>query len=239
MGEFLKFWWDCLIKGFRVADGFFAFVEGFCLFIGAGLRSHNKIPFLKKYTEKWNVWEGVVMKWAFAICLISFMVSTLFVAPFLTYKGKDRDYNAIKQSIKQLESENESLIQKTNELSRELDTETRIAKSNGQELPLSPEALDRIRAKVNTSRISQTVDIRYDFTDDKCKNLANQIAAVLKESGKSASLNPQLKMQEGISVIVMKTNIDFYLQIFRELNKQPAIQDDSDSCITTINIGKF
>ena len=90
MVEFVKFWINCFIEGFHVADGFFASVEGTCIFVGATLRWHDKIPCLKKYTEKWETWEGTAMKWAVLIFLISFLFSSVFVAPFIEETKSNR-----------------------------------------------------------------------------------------------------------------------------------------------------
>ncbi|HVU07745.1 MAG TPA: hypothetical protein VHG89_04290 [Verrucomicrobiae bacterium] len=106
LGDFLKFWLGCLLEGFHIADGAFGIIEGICIFIGAALRWHDKIPYLKKYTTHWEKWEGVAMKWAVAIFLVSFLISTFCVAPFLKYTEKNNDYEGSIKSINFLTQSN-------------------------------------------------------------------------------------------------------------------------------------
>ena len=86
MGAFIKFWWDCVVEGFHIGDGFFGFIEGLLFFIAAGLGWDSKFKHLKKYTEEWEHVEKMIMKWTFVITLALFVISTVFIAPFLKYR---------------------------------------------------------------------------------------------------------------------------------------------------------
>lgn len=87
MLEFLKFVWQSLLIGSHVGFGVFFFIEAACIVIGAALL------WKKHKAEQWEELEEMAMKWAFAILLISFVVSTLFVAPFIQFHTADAEKN--------------------------------------------------------------------------------------------------------------------------------------------------
>lgn len=100
--QFLLFWYKCVMEGIHVADGLFAIIEGGCIFIGALLHWHDRIPILKKYTEQWEKWEGTAMKWAAAIFIVSFLISTVFIAPFLQFREKNKEIVTLQSKITSL-----------------------------------------------------------------------------------------------------------------------------------------
>jgi hypothetical protein len=83
MLEFLKFIWQSVLISSHIGFGVFFFIEAVCVFIGAALL------WKKHKAEKWEEWQELAMKTAFAILLILFIVSTLFVAPFIQYRESD------------------------------------------------------------------------------------------------------------------------------------------------------
>jgi hypothetical protein len=80
--EFCRFWLRCVIEGWHVGDGIFGFIEGICFIIAAGAYWVRHEGWL----SKWDRWEKWTMKLAFALFVISFLVSALFVAPFIQFK---------------------------------------------------------------------------------------------------------------------------------------------------------
>jgi hypothetical protein len=80
MAEFLKFWWQCIVTGWQVGDGFFGFLEIITFLVSNFLRARRR---LAKHVKPW---ETFAMKFTFWVFLISFGVSTICVAPFLSNK---------------------------------------------------------------------------------------------------------------------------------------------------------
>ncbi len=86
--EFIRFWVGCVWEGWHVGEGVFGAIEGICFLVGAGLQ------WLKKSHRLHGIWERLepkIMKWAFAIFAISFLVSTVFVAPFIKFRESEKE----------------------------------------------------------------------------------------------------------------------------------------------------
>jgi regulator of replication initiation timing len=80
MYQFLLFWCKCALQGWHVGDSAFGIVEGLCILTAAlSFTLKNRVPVLRNHPE----WEKQVMKWAGRIFAVAFVISTLFVAPFL------------------------------------------------------------------------------------------------------------------------------------------------------------
>ena len=83
MWEFLGFWRGCLFEGWHIGEGAFAWIEGLCFLIWAGTLWLKKTHRLRK---EWENYEEKIMKCAFLIFAIAFLISTLFVAPYIQYR---------------------------------------------------------------------------------------------------------------------------------------------------------
>jgi hypothetical protein len=103
MLEFLKFIWQSVLISSHIGFGVFFFIEAACVFIGAALL------WKKHKAEKWEAWQELAMKTAFAILLILFIVSALFVAPFIQYRESDAAKNEQRASNATLASQIEDL----------------------------------------------------------------------------------------------------------------------------------
>jgi hypothetical protein len=81
--QFLKFWWDCLLYGWKIGYGVFSFIEAACVVVLALLLWRSKTHAVAKK------WEETVMKLAGLLLLASFFVSTVFVAPYAKKSESD------------------------------------------------------------------------------------------------------------------------------------------------------
>lgn len=81
MAEFLKFWLQCFLISWRLGYGVFNYIAGLCFLVSTGLFYYKK-----RYQHKWKRWEQIIMKLAFCLFVISFLLATFFVAPFLHYR---------------------------------------------------------------------------------------------------------------------------------------------------------
>jgi len=80
------FWWRCVLEGWHIGHRAFAFIEGTCVIVLAIAHWHRP-------TEEWvkhHKPEGTVMKWAALVLGVSFVLSTLFIAPYLQWKEANR-----------------------------------------------------------------------------------------------------------------------------------------------------
>lgn len=90
MLDFIKFWWACVRTGWEVGDGIFSFIEEGCAIVAAA------IYLFKKHTpEGWQHVEDEIMKWAVIIFAISFVVATVFVAPFLKFQKLQKEKSGL------------------------------------------------------------------------------------------------------------------------------------------------
>jgi len=80
MWEFLRFWWHNIRSGWNLGSGIFATIETFSV-IGAIV-----LGCLQRFRHKKEGWESITMKAAVGLLMISFLISTGFVAPYLQYK---------------------------------------------------------------------------------------------------------------------------------------------------------
>ena len=78
MVEFFRFWAECVHKGWELGEGMFSTVETLCSLVALGLFIFRKLK-----PEKWKHWEEVVMRSALLVFVVTFLGTTLFVAPFL------------------------------------------------------------------------------------------------------------------------------------------------------------
>jgi len=85
--KWLIFWKENIHTGWEIGDGIFGFIIEVSLIIGGGLLILKL--FLKSFNwdEKWKGWEDHLMKIAFVIFAISFLIATFFIAPFLQYEN--------------------------------------------------------------------------------------------------------------------------------------------------------
>src|SRR5436309_3686351 len=76
MLQFLKFWWDCLLYGWKIGYGIvFNSIEGTCVLILALLLWRRKAH------AKAKQWEEPVMKLAGLLLVAAFVMSSVLVAP--------------------------------------------------------------------------------------------------------------------------------------------------------------
>jgi hypothetical protein len=80
--EWIKFWLGCIHDGFEAEDYLFGISE-FLLVIVIGFLTYRK---RHHHAEKW---EERSVKWVWRILGVSFVVSTIFVAPFVKYSDAD------------------------------------------------------------------------------------------------------------------------------------------------------
>ena len=80
--EWIKFWLGCIHDGFEFGDYLFGISE-FLLLIIIGYSTYRK---LHHHAEKW---EEASVKWMWIILGFSFVISTIFVAPFLKYSDAE------------------------------------------------------------------------------------------------------------------------------------------------------
>lgn len=80
MVQFLLYWWHNAQAGWGIGDGIFEKIEGLAFLVSAGCLCH------KKWFKHRSTLEDNAMKWAFHLFWISFVFSTVFVAPFLQNK---------------------------------------------------------------------------------------------------------------------------------------------------------
>ena len=82
--EWIKFWLGCIHDGFEFGDYLFGISE-FLLLIIIGYFTYRK---RLHHVEKW---EERSVKWMWIILGFSFVISTIFVAPFLKYNDAETD----------------------------------------------------------------------------------------------------------------------------------------------------
>lgn len=87
------------MEGWDVGEGIFAYIEGFCFLIWAGTLWLKKAH---KLRSGWEDYEERIMKSAFAVFAISFLGSTLFVAPFLQFEHSEKYMRAATNEIARL-----------------------------------------------------------------------------------------------------------------------------------------
>jgi len=79
MIEFLKFWGRCAADGWEIGDGIINFIGTIALLVSAFL-------LLRKRHKARKQWEELAMKITFWIFATTFVLSTVFIAPFLQYE---------------------------------------------------------------------------------------------------------------------------------------------------------
>jgi hypothetical protein len=96
MWEFIHFWWHNIRSGWSLGSGIFAALEMLSV-VGAII-----LGCLQRFRHKKEGWESVTMKVAVGLLIISFLISTGFVAPYLQYKNasdKSKVANDLKASV--------------------------------------------------------------------------------------------------------------------------------------------
>ena len=110
--EFMSYWWRCILDGWTLFDGLSAVLQGLlALAIGfvAWRRSiHDDIK-----------WEAKAMKVLSIILLASFVLSSIFVAPFLRDREKRKATATQNEFIKSLDGKNRKLTEKLEKLDEE------------------------------------------------------------------------------------------------------------------------
>jgi len=81
-----------------------------------------------------------IMKWAFVLCVLTFLISTVFVAPFLSFNQKEENLNGIQNEVA-------SLRQKTNELAHALIAKDKVIEVFINNAPSPIETLHEAAAK--------------------------------------------------------------------------------------------
>ena len=84
--QWLIFWKENIHKGWEFGDGLFGFIIELSLIIGGGLLFLKWIFRKINWAEKWKEWEDHLMKGAFVVFALSFLIATFFIAPFLQYE---------------------------------------------------------------------------------------------------------------------------------------------------------
>jgi hypothetical protein len=80
MLEFIRFWFECFCSGWETAHGVVDVIGSV-----AGLVS--AVFLFRKRSEKHRKeWEDFVMKTAFCVFIGAFLISTIFVAPFVQFR---------------------------------------------------------------------------------------------------------------------------------------------------------
>ena len=92
--EFLKYWLHNFSVGFHFGGGVFSYISGICAFISAGL-----FLLKKHYQHKWKRWEQIIMRTAFCLFVISFIIATFLVAPFLKDKSNKQEISELKRDL--------------------------------------------------------------------------------------------------------------------------------------------
>jgi len=107
MSDFIKFWWDCIRRGWESGDSLFAVLETVTAVITGALLWRTQTA-----QDKWRVQEEWVIKIAAAVFIASFLISTIFVAPYLKWK-EEREAKLVLQKERPKFSENGSGFQVT------------------------------------------------------------------------------------------------------------------------------
>jgi hypothetical protein len=116
MGQYLRFLWECLHKGYELGEHAFFTIETFCSLTGLGLLFYKKAK-----PDKWKHWEETVMKIAFWIFVSAFLVSTIFVAPFLQYHEAEESRIKANNEISTLTETKMSISHERDDLQRKQD----------------------------------------------------------------------------------------------------------------------
>jgi hypothetical protein len=119
--RFIKYWANNLYIGLRFGYCIFGAIGGISAIVSAGLL------FYKNYNpEAWKSWEEIVMKIAFCLFLLSFLIAAIFVAPFIKDEKKKTISNKgdIKQQIRAfLEALNPEILQRIDTGRKEIEIE--------------------------------------------------------------------------------------------------------------------
>src|SRR6266446_6879491 len=95
MWEFIKFLLESVLEGREVGDHAFAFIEGVCFLVAAGVLWHRK----HAVHEAWEKWEKRIMKAAFGIFLCVFLGSSLFYVPFIHHKNSEHTIENLTRNL--------------------------------------------------------------------------------------------------------------------------------------------
>lgn len=108
MVEFLKYWLHNCSVGFHFGGGVFSYISAICAFVSAGLFLLKKC-----YRRKWKRWEQIIMRTAFCLFIISFLIAAIFVAPFLKNRSNEQEINKLQTKLDMAQkkaSESESTL---------------------------------------------------------------------------------------------------------------------------------
>ena len=116
--EFLKFWWENILTGWRIGYGVFGGILGIFVLVTAAFYFRKK-----HYQRKLKRWEKIVMKLSFFLFIITFLIAAVFIAPFLKYQNRENepiDRDTRKEIRTLLESVNPEILKRIDEGQKEI-----------------------------------------------------------------------------------------------------------------------
>jgi hypothetical protein len=144
MSEFLHYWLHNAQVGWEVGNGAFEWIERIAILVSAGCLCH------RKFFKHRSTLEDHIMKAAFYIFALAFVISTVFVAPFIQHN------NAVG-----LSNQVGELTGVTNTLQKKLDAD---------EIVISKTATSPINVTVTNITLSQVLDTNTDELRKQLKN---------------------------------------------------------------------
>jgi heme/copper-type cytochrome/quinol oxidase subunit 2 len=77
--DWMWFWWENILIAWRIGHGLFSWIEGVSVVVAAALLLSQK------GTEHREGWEHLSMKVAIIVLILTFVISTILIAPFVQY----------------------------------------------------------------------------------------------------------------------------------------------------------
>lgn len=105
--SWMAFWGRCIGKSWSLAYGLFALVELVCGLLAACLLAHKSLA--SKLPKEW---EDLAMKTAWLILFGAFLISTVFVAPFLESSELTSKLSVSAERLRKIEAEGPHLYKK-------------------------------------------------------------------------------------------------------------------------------
>ena len=88
-----------MLDGWHVGEGVFAAIEGLCFLAWSGTLWLKKTHQLR---HGWEKYEEFVMRWAFVVFWVSFLISTVFIAPFLQFRESEKEKKSATDELAKL-----------------------------------------------------------------------------------------------------------------------------------------
>jgi hypothetical protein len=111
VSQFWAFWKECIALGGGICWNTFLLVDSICILVASGLLWRKF-----KYRQRWNQWETVVMKWAFAFLVCTIVASIIAIAPYIKHQNSLDSERGLKKQIavlkKDLETERDKGLPK-------------------------------------------------------------------------------------------------------------------------------